>query len=170
MVKDYAVTISRFGPNDPQVPAAKRRSQTVDFDSLTPSDTLYEIPNGYAGLKWANWVATHQKLYVSDGTINCAVSSEYVAYTSSGFPSTISLDAGFDLAGVFLGVAWPEAEEHLAVIKAWRNNQLVYEDRVRPSTRGPVYFDADYRNINRLEISSEASWQVLVDDLEVRRD
>jgi hypothetical protein len=93
-----------------------------------------------------------------------------VAYNSSGFPATISSEASFDFVGVFLGVAWPEAEEYQIVIKAWRGDQPAYEDQVKTSTRGPVYFDADYRDITRLEFSSKGSWQVVIDDLEFRRN
>ena len=166
-VGDYAVVVSRFHPAVGGF-SAKTAVQRVGFDSLTPSDTLYEIPNGYAGLNWTNWIATHQRFYNGAGYINATVSSEYMAYNSSGHPATIWSDQPFDFAGASLGVAWDEATEHDVIIRAWRGEDLVHEDRIRATTAGPVYFDADYHGITRLEFSHEAYWQIVLDDFEFR--
>ncbi len=168
-VRDYAVVLSRVTV-DAAEPPARPEALVVDFDSLTPSDTLYEIPRGYAGLDWYNWVATHQKMYKSEGMINGTTSSEYFAYNSSGHPATISRTQPFDLAGTYLGVAWPAAERFDVEVKAWRGNQVAYTDRLRASTAGPVYFDADYRGITRVEMRSLGYWQVVLDDLVYRTD
>jgi hypothetical protein len=56
------------------------------------------------------------------------------------------------------------------VVKAWRSDRLVYEDHMRVSTAGPTCFDADYRSVTRVEFSSEARWQIVIDDLEFRKD
>lgn len=167
-VSDHPVIVSALAPGRP-VPPPGTATRTVDFDALTTSDTLHEIPNGYAGLNWVNWVATHHKLYGGHGYVNATVSSEYLAYNSSGHPAAFSSDQGFDLAGVHVGVAWPAAEGHDIVVRAWRRDRLVHEDRLRGRVAGPSYFDADYRDITRVEFSSEAYWQILIDDLVIRR-
>ena len=166
-VADYAVVLSRVELGTSQ-PAVKPLRHRVDFDTLTSSDTLHEIPQGHAGLNWRNWVATHQKLYKSPGMINGTVSGEYFAYNSSGHPASIWSDRPFDLGGVYIGVAWPKAEGYDIEIKAWRDDRLVHADRLRGQTAGPVYFDADYRDVTRVEVSSTAYWQVVIDDLEFR--
>jgi hypothetical protein len=137
---------------------------------LTTADALFEIPGGYAGLDWTNWVAMHQTLYGSIGMFNGVVSPEHFAYNSSGHPATFGSDRGFDFGGVFLSVARPDAEQHEILIRAWRHDREAYEDRITGTTAGPIYFDADYRNVTRAEFASEAYWQIVIDDLEFRTD
>lgn len=168
-VRDYAVVLSRVVVGA-TAPPSRTESRVVDFDTLTPSDTLYEVPRGYAGLDWYNWVATHQKMYKSDGMINGTTSSEYFAYNSSGHPATISRAQPFDLAGTHIGVAWPNAERFDIEVRAWRGTDLAYTDRLRGRVAGPVYFDADYRGITRIEMRSLGYWQVVLDDLMYRID
>ena len=117
----------------------------ISFDDLTASGTLLEIPNGYEGLNWRNWVATHQKFYEGNSFVNLNTSGEYVAYTSSGHPATISSPKLFDFVGACVGVAWSEGEQHDIVVKAWRNESEVYRIASGRRTAGPIYFDADYQ-------------------------
>jgi hypothetical protein len=166
----YPVVVSRPPLDSAGAPARiLTRTQRVGFDDLSPSDTLYEMPRGYAGLNWNNWIATHQKLYRGAGYINTAVSSEYIAYNSSGQAATIWSDRPFDFVGTMLGVAWDEAHGSDVIVQAWRGEELVHEDRIRATTAGPVFFDADYRGINRLQFRHERYWQVVLDDFEFRQ-
>jgi hypothetical protein len=169
LVKDCPVVLSSIGPT---LGAAdiKRTDRKADFDTLTTSDTLYEIPNGYAGLNWTNWVATHQKYYGGAGYVNAALSSEYVAYNSSGHPAIIWSNAPFDFVGAHITAAWPNAENYGVVIRAWRNTDPAHEDRIKVRTAGPIHFIADYRNITKLEFSTETFWQIAIDDFEFRTD
>ncbi len=169
LVGRYPVVVSRLDSQGGAFPP-KPNARVIGFDDLTPSDTLYEIPNGYQGLNWRNWVATHQKLYQGNGYINAAISSEYVAYTSGGHPATFSSPKMFDFVGAYVGMAWSGGEPHDVVVKAWRNEAEVYRDRFKASTAGPVWFDADYRSVTRVEFSSEGYWQVVVDDLACRTE
>ena len=168
-VTDYPVIVSSSGLSERGIPA-KTAKRSVDFETLTTSDTLVEVPRGYGGLNWTNWVATHQKLYKGAGFINGTVSGEFIGYNSSGHPALIEHPQGFDVEGMFIGVAWPQAENHDVVIRAWRGDQLIHEDRFRASVVGPVAFDADYRNVTRVEVTSVGFWQVLVDDFRYRVD
>lgn len=165
-VADYPVVVSR--PVELEQPPALSHRHRVDFDTLTQSDTLYEVPGGYGQLNWVNWVATHQKLYAGPGYINGTVSGEYLAYNSSGHPARIESERPFDVEGFYLGVAWPNAEKHEIVVRAWRGDQLVHDDRVRGSVHGPLWFASDYRSITRIEVASSAFWQVVMDDFSYR--
>jgi len=165
-VGNEAVVVSRWIADD--VPSLKTEKRVADFDTLTPSDTLYEIPRGYGGLEWINWVATHHKFYKAAGFVNGTVSGEYSAYNGSGHPAQIESEVLFDVIGLHVGVVWPDAEKYEVVIRAWRGMELVHEDRLLGFTFGSVYFNADYRSITRFEIASAAYWQVVVDDLEYR--
>jgi hypothetical protein len=140
----------------------------VDFDGFTSSDTLYEVPNGVAGLHWQNWVATHNKLYKGAGYVNTTTSSEYVGYNSSGQVTAVWSDVPFDFVGTNLGVAWPDAERADIVLRGWRGKDVVYEDRLRASTAGAVFVAADYRSITRLEMSTDTFWQFVADDMRFR--
>lgn len=145
-----------------------RLGRVANFDTLTTSDTLMEIPNGYAGLRWHNWVAMHQKSPNSAGMINATTSAEFAAYNSSGHPATVSSDQPFDLVGGYVGVVWPEAEKSDIIVRAWRADRLVHEDRFRASIAGAVFFSADYHDVTRVEFASETFWQIAVDDLQFR--
>lgn len=167
-VKDAPVEVSMFNSERSLSESIKAPIRQVGFDDLTPSDTLFEIPNGYGQLSWLNWVATHQKLYRGSGYINGTVSSEYMAYNSSGHPAIVSSDKPFDFVGVYIGVAWPPAEKDYAVIQGWRGVELVYQDKIKLSTAGSRYFDADYRNITKLVFATEKYWQLVIDDFKYR--
>jgi hypothetical protein len=167
-VKDASVEVSMISSGGSSSEPIKAPMRQVGFDDLTPSDTLFEIPNDYGQLSWLNWVATHQKLYRGSGYINSTVSSEYMAYNSSGHPAVISSDKPFDFVGVYIGVAWPPAEKDYAIIQGWRGTELVYQDKIRLSTAGSRYFDADYRSITRLVFSTEKYWQLVIDDFKYR--
>jgi hypothetical protein len=147
---------------------ARRRTVIATFDSLGRSNQVVEVPNGYAGLRWYNWVAIYQHTLESVGMVNATVSGEYVAYNSSGHAATISSGQPFDFVGGFVGVLWPEGERGDVIVRAWRADQLVYEDRFRARIAGPVYFDADYRDVTRIEFASATYWQLGIDDLQFR--
>ncbi len=139
-------------------------TRSVGFDDLTSSDTLYEVPSGYAGLNWNNWVATHQKFYRTASHVNATVSSEYFAYTSAGHPASTWSETAIDFVGGFVTMTLDQGENCDVIVRAWRNEELVYEDRFRTSGSGPIWFDADYRGITRIEFSNEAYWHAGIDD------
>jgi hypothetical protein len=164
LVSNYPVLMSSFSP-DKEYSSKRNHSRTVGFDDLTTSDTLYEIPNGYGGLGWHNWISTHHKFYQGSGYINATVSGEFLAYNSSGHPASISSDKTFDLHGFYIGVAWPKAELSDVLVTAWRHEEIAYQDRFRSTTSGPEWFAADYKSITRVELSTEKYWQLTIDDL-----
>lgn len=100
--------------------------------------------------------------------MNTGASGEFVAYNSSGQSARMSGAEPFDFVGAYMGVAWPAAESHDVVVRAVRDGEVVHTDRLRLSTAGAVWFDADYRSIDELEISSDGNWQVVLDDATFR--
>ena len=84
-VKSHPVVLSKIVEFATPKPADKPVS-TVSFDDLTSSDTLYEIPSGYGGLFWWNWIATHHKFYRGSGYVNGTVSAEYIPTTAPAIP------------------------------------------------------------------------------------
>ncbi len=168
-VTGYPVVVSEIDPGSRLRPKLSN-VRKVGFDDLTQSDTLYEVPGGYAGLNWNNWVATHHKFYRKSSHINGTISSEYLAYTSSGHPAVIWSESTIDFIGAFISMTSPEGKEHDVIIRAWRNGELAYEDRLRGSADGALYFAADYRGITKIEFSNAAYWHAAIDDFEYRVD
>ncbi len=144
-------------------PEKLSREKILDFENVTPR-RLREMPNGIGGLDWWNMVA----LRVGRAYANNSVSGDYVAYNSSGHPARISHEKGFDFAGGSFGVAWKRANGEKLHLRGWRGDKLVYEDEIALSNLGPVWFEADYRNITRLDLATEHYWQFVTDDMKIR--
>ena len=159
-VSSIVATVEQPAPLDTEV--------VVGFDDFTAANTIAEVPHGYGGLDWSNWVATHRLVYGGPGYVNTNQSGEFVGYNGSGSPGSVSSAEPFDFVGAYMGVAWPEAENHPVTVRAWRGDELVHEDTLELATTGAIYFDADYRSITELEIASDARWQVVIDDAAFR--
>jgi hypothetical protein len=144
-------------------------SHVTGFDDLATSG-VFEVPSGYGGLDWYNLVAMHQRFTGGPGYINTAMSGDFIAYNSSGHPATVSSRTPFDFTGAYFGAGWEDAEGETLRIKAWRGEEVVYEDEVTLSALGPVYFAADYRRITRIEIRTEHYWQAAMDDFAYRTE
>jgi hypothetical protein len=142
--------------------------RVVGFDDLMETSGVFEVPSGYGGLDWYNLVAMHQRFYGGPGYINATVSREFIAYNSSGHPATVSSEKPFDFVGAYFGAGWNDAEGETLLVKAWRGEELTYEDRFALSATGPVYFAADYRRVTRIEIRTEHYWQAAIDDFAYR--
>lgn len=166
---DASVVLAHIDLQDTTQNQAGGEVKTLDFDDLTVSDALFEIPSGYGGLNWRNWISVHNRFYKGSGYVNATVSSEYIAYNSSGTPGEMWSDEPFDFIGTYLGAAWPRGEEKDVVIQGFRGDELVYEDRLRIYRAGPVYFSANYNGITRLVINSEMYERVPIDNFSFRQ-
>lgn len=153
---------------DAGAPVAQSDSLLVDYDDLIRTKTVYEIPNGYRGLQWHNWLVTHNLFYEGSGYVNATVSSEFAAYNSSGHPATISREEPFDFVGSYVGVAWPQARQGNVHVKGFRDGELKYHTQLRIGPDSPVYLDANYRNITELRVHADNYWQVILDDSRFR--
>jgi hypothetical protein len=142
----------------------------VTFDDLVDTGTLMEVPNGYRGLDWWNFVATHNQLYGGAGYVNATTSGAYVAYTSGGYPSAISRSEPFDAIGLDLATAWPEGEAHDIVLRGMDGETVLYEERIRASSFGALHVDLGYYGITELQVIPGAYWQAVIDGLVVALD
>lgn len=144
-----------------------RKTVTVGFDDIDRSP-IEKIASGYAGLAWDYLLAVDNQFYKGPGYVNGLMSGSKVAYNSSGHPVSISalrVGESFDFVGGYFSVAWHNAEGETLHIKAWRDTELVAEDKLTLSHLTPVYFQADYRDITKLQLETEHYWQFVVDDL-----
>jgi len=142
-----------------------RPNVSIGFDDLVTTG-IKEIPSGYHGLNWANWVVTHQKFYDGEGYVNTTTSGEFVAYSSSGHPVSTSRERPFDFVGGYFGSAWLQAEGEILQVKGWRGETLVYDESIKLSALGPIYFAANFRGITKLEFATMSYWQFVCDDLD----
>lgn len=160
------VVLSMVGAGE-MADAPLGRDITVGFDDLEKGGVA-KIPSGYSGLNWNNFVMAHMKFYGSQGYRNNIMSGEFVAYNGSGHPASISSAQPFDFVGGYLGASNFQAEGETLHIKAWRGDKLAYEEDLSLSALGPIYFGADFRDIDRIDFSTEHFWQVTFDDLTFR--
>lgn len=143
----------------------KSDKKLIDFEDITYS-TIQKIPNGVGNVNWYNLIVTDFLLYKGEGYVNNRMSGKYVGYNTSGQPVTISKEEGFDFYGGYFGVAWRNsAEGETLEVKAWRGEELIGEEEFELSALGPFYFDADYRNITKLELKTRHYWQFVTDDI-----
>jgi hypothetical protein len=78
---------------------------------------------------------------------------------------TVYRDKPFDFIGGNFTSAWREAEGEVLHVKAWRGEELVYQDDVKLSRLGPVFFQANYDQVTKVEFETDHYWQVVTDDL-----
>lgn len=166
VVRDTPVRLSTLVFGD-VVPSPARHQTEIDFEDITTS-IIAKIPSGVAGVNWDYLNATEMLLYKGEGYVNSAISGQYIAYNSSGHPVTISSDEGFDFVGAYFGLAWSNAEGEELVIEAWRNGRIVGEEVIRLSTVGPVWFDAEYRDIDKITMTTRHYWQFVTDNMIIR--
>lgn len=160
MVTDFPVQLSTAGSGGGPDEAPGPRT-IVDFEGVTEKN-IREMPNGVGGLMWWNMVA----LQLGPSYQNNAVSGNYVGYNSSGHPARISSPEPFSFVGGHFGVAWRKAHGETLRLRGWRRGELVYEDSITLSYLGPVWFQADYRDIDRLDLATDHFWQFVSDDLQ----
>jgi hypothetical protein len=168
---EYAPVVLGSPTGPERAGEAMGRTVLVDFEDNQRS-AIEKIPGGYAGLDWDYLLAVDNQFYKGPGYVNGLMSGSRVAYNSSGHPVTISArkDGGgrFDFVGGYFSVAWHNAEGETLIARAWRGDTLLAEDRITLSHLGPVYFQADYRDVSRVELETEHYWQFVVDDLSFR--
>lgn len=169
LVDDTPVRLSTIHPQAAQRQPLPPVGQIEDFELLQRS-VIEKIPNGHGGLAWNYLLAVDNQLYQGPGYVNTLTSGGGVGYNSSGHPVTVSSDrcAEFDFIGAYFGVAWPNAHGEALQVQGWHNDNLFYRDVIPLSYLGPVWFDADYRRIDRLELSTAHYWQFVVDDMAFR--
>lgn len=161
-VEEYPVHIGTF--RAPEVSPGEL--VTVTFDDVSENE-LRKVPSGYGGLTWFNINAIKNTFgrSTSRGYINNATSGTFVAYTSSGHPSTIGHRDGFDFVQVSIGTAWPNAEGETAVFEFLREDVVVATDEVTLSVYAPIIYSPRIANVTEVRITTKHYWQLVMDDL-----
>ena len=165
-VGNAPVVLSAIVVDDPPDPH-KNREIPIDFESIALGE-LSKIPSGLAGLDWDNMVVSEFMFYSAEGLVNGTTSGHFAAYNGSGHPVSLSHADGFDFVGGYFTAAWPRAEGEQLVVRAYRDGVLVGAESIELSSFGPVWFDADYRDIDRLVLGGKHYWQFVADDFVVR--
>jgi hypothetical protein len=165
-VADGATVVSSIALGEPSEGERTRMLAVVAFEDIT-TGRIAEVPNGVAGLRWENLIATENDFYGGEGYVNGATSGRYVAYGTSGYPVSVESDEAFDFIGASFTVAWAVAEGEKLSLRAWRGEDEVASDTLVLSALGPVWFQADYQDITRLEIATRHYWQFVMDDMNV---
>lgn len=160
-VDDAPVRLSALVQGKKLIPRLANLS-TIDFDGITHLP-ITKMPDYPAGLRWTDLIVTRNTTYLGAGYINNTVAGAYVGYNSSGYPVTVESDKPFDFAGAYFGVAWSDAEGETLTVKAWRGTELVYQEALMLSAMGPVWFDADFRSVTRVEFATQHYWQFVMD-------
>jgi hypothetical protein len=150
----------------------KRRSDNLipfveNFENITQA-IISKIPLQASGLKWTNMIAVENTTYRGDGYVNNTMSGHYVGYNTSGYPVMAERVTPFDFVGAYFGVAWPGGEGENLISKAWYEDTLISTDIIPLSVHGPIWFQANYSNITKLELSTEHYWQFVADDMTFR--
>lgn len=140
----------------------------VSFDGIIGSENIQEMAAS-DGFVWHNLIAVHRKFYGGWGYVNGTVSGEFSAYNSSGHPATLSSDQPFTFHGAFISVAWPEAKDANVRVEGYVGDTLVAEDAFVASNIRPIWFDANWSDVDRVVFSHDTYWQLVIDDLKLSR-
>ncbi len=161
-VRDAPVYVAGLVLGETSPPPAGQLRR-FDFESVTPLP-IARIPSGEAGLDW-DYLNAIDVITAGEGYVNTLASGRYVGYSCSGYPVTISRPGGFDFYGAYVGAGLPEAEGETLHAEAFRGKRLVASDNLVLSALGPVWLDADYRDVDRVVLRTRRYWQFAIDDL-----
>ena len=128
-------------------------SAMVDrFDEVTTEPDA-AIGNGYAGFNWQEfWVLNAPEYpWNPSGYLNGLVSGDYVAFNGWGTPAEFS-GRRFNFEGVYLTSAWRDGMN--IDIEGYRFGTLIYSETIVLNTNAPVWFEADYLNVDRVRFVS----------------
>ncbi len=130
---------------------APASATVVTFDDLVGVEA--PVPNGYGGLNWDNFYYLDGVNYPSNpsGYQNGVVSPKNVAYNAWGNPAAFTQDP-FNFDGVWLTAAWNDGLN--IDIEGYLTGSLVYTQTVVANTAGPIWFQADYLNIDEVRFKS----------------
>lgn len=165
------VALSRIDVAQP-LPAQRPSEVLIDFEGFERS-VIEKLAHGYRGLGWDYLLAIDNQYYQGPGYVNVLSSGRMVGYSSSGYPVSVTgrvPEQRFDFTGAHFGVAWPTAEGDLLHLEAWRDGHKVYADALPLSHLGAVWFQADYRDIDRLRLHTQHYWQFVTDDMRFATD
>jgi len=132
---------------------APASATVVRFDEVT---TLPEagITDGYAGFNWHNFSVLDATNFAGNpsGLLNGLVSPNYVAFNDWGEPAEFSGDP-FHFFGAYLTGAWRDGLN--VDVEGYRLGTLLYSETVVLNSSGPLWFQADYLNVDTVRFVSQ---------------
>lgn len=160
--------IAVLAPTADPGPLATGESLTESFDGLIRASTIEEMPMLDSGLAFHGLIAVHRLFYGGPGYVNGTSSGEFAAYSSSGHPATLRRDGGFAPLSMELSYAWPGAASGEAAIEAFRGGESLGAATLPLSHLYPTTAIFGWGLVDRLVLSHQTYWQILVDDLRYR--
>ena len=167
-VRDAPVVLGAIGATE--TPAQSGQARLLDFERFDRS-IIEKLAYGYLDLSWDYLLAVDNQHYQGPGYVNVLASGHMVGYNSSGYPVTVrgmQRGARFDFIGGYFGTAWPGAEGETLQLEAFRDGQRVHTDSLPLSHLGPVWFQAEYLDIDELRLQTTHYWQFVTDDMQFR--
>lgn len=150
------------------LPPPLTREVRIDFEEPLQRAVIDKLPRGYGGLGFDYLLAVDNQHYQGPGYVNLLMDGRGVGYNSSGYPVTITHEQPgqpFDFSGGWFAVAWPAAEGEELLLEGWREGRQLYRDSLPLSHLGPVWVQADFRNIDELRLGTRHYWQFVTDNL-----
>jgi hypothetical protein len=132
----------------------------VTFDDVPGASqfSTSEIADGYGGLNWDQMHVIHEDLIPNSGYDYGVVSGQYAAFNAWDNTAMIS-DGDFDFTGAYFTSAW-DATNTLNIL-GYDDNVQVYSAQVVMNNLAPVWFQADWADVDQLVFSTTGSHFVM---------
>lgn len=152
--------------------AAGAFGETLTFDDLSPGDGIINVPNGYGGLNWNNFLVFNPTL-VDPGTgyQNGMVSAPNDVFDGYATPASITDSQPFNLDSAYLTAAYYDGLN--LEVQGYNGSDLLYNNTYTVNTEGPLLVDFNYVGVTEvvftpyLSLSEGTSSQFVMDNLTV---
>ena len=135
--------------------AAFGQAQILTFDDLSFIGVFGQIPNGYGGLQWNNFLVLNTAREFSslgdDGGVNGVVSPPNVAFNANGNSAFIS-DGAFNLNSAYLMAAWNDGLK--VRVKGFVGTTLAYDNTYTVNTQGSSLINFNYFGVDEVIFNS----------------
>jgi hypothetical protein len=131
-------------------------ASVIDFDDVSTTTSVAQIPDGYAGFNW-NMKVIYDSYHFGSGYDLGTVSGHYAAWNYQ--PSSISSSTDFDFNGAFFTSAW-DAELEI-VLEGWDDGLKVFENTISVINSAPTWVQMNYSSIDQLKIISKGNQFVM---------
>jgi hypothetical protein len=119
------------------------------------------IPNGYAGLQWANFYDMNpENTYQppsGSGFLNAVVSPPNVIWNASGNPAQVSSSTPFDLDSAYMTAAWMDGLQIEA--QGFIGSTMTYDNIYTINTASPTLVTFDYIGVNQVTFIASGGTQ-----------
>ena len=134
----------------------------INFDSLDGSGGM-QIPNGYSGLNWNNFITLKGSDYAGTGYNAGVISPPNIAFNAYGNPASFSSTAQFSLVSAYFATAWTNGTQ--ITILGLNGGTQLYSTTFSLSKTSPVLYSFNWSGINQVNFSTNNTEQFTLDDL-----